>query len=241
MFAEAYRRGHERIVRLVQGVDADAIVPACPQWTTTDVVRHLAGEARDLIDGNLDGFASDAWTLAQIEARSRMGLSDVIEEWRTTVDAASEVLDSIETAGFPSMIPSALGPLPPSAIPAMAIGDILHHEFDIRNVIGDRRERDLMEVHFSAAGHARALRGVFTARDLPTIRIESTDSGMAWDIGRDEPTAVLRAPSFELMRAIGGRRTRSEVRSMAWEGDADPVIASMVLPHLTMRVTSLNE
>ena len=123
----------------------------------------------------------------------------------------------------------------------MAISDILHHEFDLRNAYGDTAGRDIMDIHFAAAGHVRSIRSLFSANDLETIRIESTDSGMGWDIGHGPPVAVMRAPSFQIMRAIGGRRTKAEIRAMGWEGDPEPYLDSMVIPHLSMRETSLRE
>ncbi len=98
-----------------------------------------------------------------------------------------------------------------------------------------------MDIHFAAAGHARSVRPNFSARDLATIRIESTDSGMGWDIGFGEPVATVSASSFEIMRTIGGRRTGAEVAAMDWDADPTLFVAAMVLPHLSMRDTSLGE
>ena len=241
MYAEAYRRGHDRIVQFMDGRDVDVMVPACPGWSALDVLRHLAGDAADIVERNFVGFGSEEWTQAQVEARAGDSYEDLLTEWAATIGPASESLDAIDDLDLPPSIPSALGPLPPRAIPATAIGDILHHEFDLRNAYGDTGGRELMDVHFSAAGHVKSLRGRFAAWDLETIRVESTDSGMGWDIGFEEPVAVLQASSFELMRAIGGRRTRGEMRAMGWEGDPEPFLDHMVLPHLQMRETSLRE
>lgn len=241
MYAEAYRRGYERITAFMEGRNPDVRVPACPEWTAADVVRHLAGISSDMVGGVVEGFASEEWTQRQIDALADLSFDEVLAGWASTIDVASERLDHMDAAGLPESVPSALGMVPTSALGAMAISDILHHEFDLRNTYGDRSGRDLMDIHFVAAGHVRTLRGPFSAKDLPTIRVESVDSGMGWDIGRGEPVATLRAPSFQIMRGIGGRRTRGEMIALGWEGDPVPFVDSMVLPHLRMRETSLRE
>ncbi|MDA2978755.1 MAG: maleylpyruvate isomerase family mycothiol-dependent enzyme [Actinomycetota bacterium] len=241
MFGASYRAGYERVVSFMDGKNPETVVPACPAWTSADVVRHLAGISQDMTRGVFEGFASDEWTDAQIQARADSSLDEVISEWRSTIDEVVDSLDSLEKLDVPDVIESALGRIPSSVIPAMAVSDLLHHELDLRNAYGDQSGRDILEVHISAAGHARTLRRLFAARGLPTLRIESTDSGQGWSIGRDEPVATVSATSFELLRGIGGRRTREEILAWDWEGDAELFVDSMILPHLSMRDTSLGE
>lgn len=241
MYAEAYRRAHDRVARFMDRRDPAVMVPACPEWTAADVVRHLAGISSDLLDGVLDGFASEAWTQRHIDERAEMTLDTVLEGWSHSIERAAERLDDIASAGLPERIPSAMGVIPTEALGAMAISDIIQHEFDLRNAYHDTAGRDVMDIHFVAAGHARSLRPFFSATGLGTIRIESTDSGLGWDIGYDVPDATLRTSSFQIMRGIGGRRTRDEMVAMDWHGDPEPFVDAMVLPHLSMRTTSLGE
>jgi len=53
--------------------------------------------------------------------------------------------------------------------------------------------------------------------------------------------ATLTGSSFELTRALGGRRTRGEIRAMDWDGEPEQFLDHIVLPHLGMRTTSLME
>lgn len=241
MYAEAYQRGQVRIVEFLGGRDLEILVSATPAWTVLDVVRHLTGISVDLSNLVLDGFASDEWTEAQVLSRRDMTFDEVVVEWDNIIGPASVLLDAIDDLGLPETVPSALGTTRVVEIPAMAISDILHHEFDIRNAYADSDGRDILDVQFSAAGHVKSLRRIFDAAGLETIRIEASDSGMGWDIGYGEPVATLSASSFELMRAIGGRRTRAEMRDLEWVGDPEPFLDHMVIPHLTMRETSLEE
>lgn len=241
MYAMSYKRGQERVVALMSEKDPETMVPACPEWSGTDVVRHLAGLSADISNNVFDGFASEEWTDQQIQDRSGLTLEQVIGEWNESIDGAAAILDDVASLDLPDLVPSALGMIPPTALAPMAISDILHHEFDLRNAYGDSSGRGLPELHFAAAGHVRSLRGQFSALGLPTLRIESSDSGQGWNVGRDEPVATVRATSFEVMRSIGGRRTRDEILSLGWEGDGGLFVDAMVLPHLAMRDTSLGE
>jgi uncharacterized protein (TIGR03083 family) len=241
MYAMSYKQGQERVVALMEGNDPETMVPACPEWSATDVVRHLAGLSSDISHDVFDGFASEEWTDQQIRDRADMTIDQVITEWNASIDGAGSILDDVASSDQPRLVPSALGMIPTTILGAMAISDILHHEFDLRNAFGDSSGRDLIEVHVAAAGHVRSLRSLFAAHGLPTLRVESTDSGQGWDVGRDEPVATVRASSFELMRSIGGRRTRDEILALEWDGDAEVFVDHMVLPHLAMRDTSLGE
>lgn len=223
------------------GRDPSKPVPATPDWSALDVLRHLTGVSVDITNLVFDGFASAEWTERQVNDRSHLSMDEVIAQWDEIVGSAAVLLDTLDDLGLPDAVPSALGMTSVAAIPAMAIGDILHHEFDLRNTYDDRGGRDLLDVQFSAAGHVKSLRRTFDAFGLPTIRVEASDSGMGWDIGHEDPIASVRATSFELMRAIGGRRTKGEMRAMGWTGDPEPFLDHMVLPHLGVRESSLGE
>jgi hypothetical protein len=241
MYAEAYQRGQTRVVVFMAGRDPEIPVPATPDWTALDVLRHLTGLSVDITNLVFDGFASDEWTEAQVSARRHLTVDEVIAEWGDIVGSAAVLLDTLGDLGLPETVPSALGTTRITAIPAMAIGDILHHEFDLRNAYDNSEGRDLLDVQFSTAGHVKSLRRTFASLGLATIRVDATDSGMGWDIGFGEPVASLSSSSFELMRAIGGRRTRGEMLAMGWTGDPEPFVDHMVLPHLSMRRSSLGE
>lgn len=241
MFGAAYKAGQIRVADFVADRDPDRVVPACPDWSVTDVVRHLAGISADATNLVFEGFASDAWTDTQVSSRQSMTLDEVLAEWSSTIDTAVGTFARVDDLDIPDTINSAMGPMPKRVLSATAVSDILHHEFDIRNAFGDTSGRDLLEVHLMAGGHVRSLRPYFAMRGLPTIRIESTDAGEGWNVGRDEPVAVGRTTSFEILRGIGGRRTRDEMMAWDWEGDPSPFIDAMILPHLSMRSESLGE
>ena len=46
-----------------------------------DVVAHLAGGAADVLAGNLEDVASEAWIQAQVDARIDVPFVEVLEDW----------------------------------------------------------------------------------------------------------------------------------------------------------------
>ncbi len=66
--AEVYEETRERVSALVGDTPGDTRVPACPEWTVTDVAAHLAGLAGDWRHGNLAAYASEPWTFSWPEA-----------------------------------------------------------------------------------------------------------------------------------------------------------------------------
>jgi uncharacterized protein (TIGR03083 family) len=241
MYGFAYKAGHDRVVAFLADKDTDTIVPACPDWSAADVVRHLAGISADTTNLVFEGFASDEWTEAQVGARRSMTYDEVVDEWATSIDTAVAVIDDVDSLDLPDLIPTAFGPIPVSVVPGAAVSDILHHEYDIRNAFGDKGSRDLMELQVAAAAHVRGLRQKFTLLGLPTLRVVSTDAGQEWNIGRDEPVATVKTSSFELFRGIGGRRTRDEILAWDWDGDAETFVDAMHYDHFRMRSESLGE
>ncbi|MGH2702243.1 MAG: maleylpyruvate isomerase N-terminal domain-containing protein, partial [Actinomycetota bacterium] len=54
---DAYRGCRERVSEIVRSVPPEQLgrrVPACPDWTSTDLLAHLVGVAEDFVSGNLD-------------------------------------------------------------------------------------------------------------------------------------------------------------------------------------------
>ena len=109
MYAEAYQRGQIRIVEFVAGRDEETTVPATPEWTVADVVRHLTGVSVDLSNLALEGFASDEWTEKQVLSRRGMTFDEVVDEWANIIGPASVLLDAIDDLGLPETVASAAG------------------------------------------------------------------------------------------------------------------------------------
>lgn len=225
---KTYAEGRQRITELVRGLPAEQLattVPACPAWTVTDVVAHLAGTCSDVLAGNLEGVTTEPWTRAQVEARRGGPIEELLEEWST---AAPQV--------------EALAQHFPGRVGTQWVLDATTHEHDIRGALGAPGAR-------GSAGIAVALEflvgglGVSVAtRGLPPLEVRA--DGVSWVVGGDGETdmqavvmgadppvqvggsadVTVEASSFELFRALSGRRSRDQIRKLTWTGDADAYV-----------------
>jgi hypothetical protein len=59
----------------------DEFVPACPVWTARQLVAHLVGLARDLVDGTVDGWANERWTAAHVETFGLYDGAELVAAW----------------------------------------------------------------------------------------------------------------------------------------------------------------
>ena len=241
MIGAIYQANRDRILDVIKDSDPDSVVPACPAWTTADVVRHLTGLAADVTAGNVDGYGGEPWTANQVESRAATPLPEVIAEWASLTSPLVALLDNLDVSDLPEVITTATGAYPRNAFSAAILGDLLHHEFDLRNACLNRDDRERPDVVMAAIGHAKVLRPAFAAKRLPTLRVSIDDGGAEIDVGRTEPTAIVHASSFETLRSIGGRRTVAEIRELHWEGDAATFIPHFVLPFMQPASASIGE
>jgi uncharacterized protein (TIGR03083 family) len=218
--ATSYEELRVRVTGLVRDADPevlDGTAPATPEWRVRDVIAHLAGTTDDVVNGRLDGLASDAWTAAQVEKRRTVSFAELLAEWERW------------SPGFERML--AAGPL---EVTGQALFDAFSHEQDIRNAIGRPGARDSAALDDAWEWFV----AVRTSRGAPAIRFV-TEQGEAV-AGTGEPRATVRASRFELVRAITGRRTRAEMEAYGWEPEADPPML-LAAPFFAIRTESLGE
>src|SRR5688500_18037239 len=196
--AAAYRGVRERVTTLVEAGDADAVVPGCPAWSVKDVVGHLAGVIADILDGRLDGVATDPWTAAQVDARRETSLADVLAEWNARAPEVEAIVDGFGGAGH------------------QLVFDAVTHEHDVRGALHRPGATDTDAVRIGAGFGVPGYLAVVAERKLPALGV-STPSGASWASG-DQPSVRLRATEFELLRALTGRRTVDQVRALEWDG-----------------------
>jgi len=222
----AYHDLRERVTELLGGVDdersAATQVDACPAWTVTDTAAHLCGVTVDILDGNLDGVATDPWTASHVERLAPLGLAAILERW----SEAGPVVESL-AAGFP--------PAPA----AQMVFDATTHEHDIRGALAEPGGRDAMSIVVGLGFMESSLDEFVRSAGLPTLGVRSPQ----WTavMGEGEPEVEVEASTFELFRSFGGRRSEAQIRSLAWRGDPGPYLAIFDDGPLTMRAEPLIE
>lgn len=217
-----YRGVRSRVTQLVLELDdatLERTAPATPLWTVHDLLAHLVGDVTDVVDGNLEGVASDAWTQAQVDRRRGVAVADLLEEWERGAPVVESVLDGID-------------PL----MQTMFLTDAVTHEHDIRHAIDRPGARDSDAIAF-AYGRVSTLIGPARseAGALRLVHDAGTDL-----LGEGEPTATLCTNRFEIVRAAVGRRAFAEITAWDWDGPATP--EAFVIPRFNPpRATPLGE
>ncbi len=198
----AYRELRERLRDAVTPVDAAAfaeVAPATPKWTAHDVLAHLVGVPEDVVNGRMDGLASDAWTQAQVDRRAAASVDELFTEWDTNAPQFEALL-----AGGPA------------EITGQALFDAGTHEHDLLNALGLTGQRDtgVIKEGWQWIVDARTRGGA------PAICFV-TEAGEQIS-GTGEIVARVEAPRFELFRAVSGRRTTAEIAGYGWDRGPQP-------------------
>ncbi|MEV0289966.1 MULTISPECIES: maleylpyruvate isomerase family mycothiol-dependent enzyme [unclassified Kribbella] len=222
--AALYAGTRERVthaVRSLSPADLDRTVPACPEWTVRDLVSHLTGVATDFATGNLDGAPEPPWTAVQVEARRRLPIDAVLEEWAASGPALEEVI----LAGT-SEHPLVCNPW----------ADAGTHEADLHGVLGfGRPPRDLwlatLDWALSESDPSDFAFG--------TLSMETPDA--TYELGRGTPVAAVRTSTYELFRGVFGRRSVEQIRSWTWSTPEYAEAWSRQLPRLPQAARPLSD
>lgn len=207
--SEQYRDVRLRMTALVRDLDDEGLattVPGCPGWTVKDLVAHCGAVVTDAVSGNLEGAGSDEWTARQVAERRGRALGELLDEWAASAEVVESQLDAY-----------------PKGLSRTLIVDLVTHEHDLRGAIGVPGARDSVAYEVGRKGYHVSLAKTIEAQGMPGLRLTAGD-GWAFDAG-PEPTTTVHAPdSFELFRALSGRRSRGQVLAWKWDGDAAPYL-----------------
>lgn len=248
----AYEQTRARIVDLVAALDdreASQVVPATPEWSVHDVVAHLAGLCADVLAGNVAGAATATWTQAQVDARQRATLTELLDEWDAVGPKIAAMADDF---------PGRYGP--------QLITDIACHEQDLRGALGKPGARDAEGIDIGV----RFLMTTFVQPGAAALGVDPVvvrSDGHSWIVGTGEgptqdpedaigtallsdeapeipprpPVGTLTVGAFELLRAISGRRSEAQIARYEWTADPRPYLPLFELAHFSMRETDLCE
>ena len=129
---EAYTELRVRVTELMQSLSLEqskAVVPHCPQWTVKDCLAHMVGVPEDVINGQMDGVATDAWTDRQVQRHTNGSVADLLAVWETNAPVFSKILPNI-----------------PQPVLSQFMFDQTTHEHDIRKAVGQPGARDTLAV-----------------------------------------------------------------------------------------------
>ena len=81
---DAYSELRIRVADLMRNITSEqalTVVPHCPQWTVKDCFAHMIGVPEDVIKGQMDGVATDAWTDRQVQRHKRDSVAELLAIW----------------------------------------------------------------------------------------------------------------------------------------------------------------
>lgn len=192
---ESYQRIRQDVCALLAAERGNPMVPSCPEWTVRDLVAHLVGSAA-LAIGRLSG-----WPATHPSSSAGMTLPDLLATWESLGAEVDLLLaDRGGRAG------------------TLLVTDAFTHALDIRYAMG----LEPAGAHPAFAATFDVLANGFAAsvaaHRLPTLRL-STESAQ-WTVGDGEPAATLTADSYDLVRALAGRRAPVQITAMNWSRDS---------------------
>jgi hypothetical protein len=129
---DAYSELRIRVADLIRSITSDqalTIVPHCPQWTVKDCLAHMVGVPEDVINGQMDGVATDDWTDRQVQRHKQDSVSDLLKTWEANAAVFGNILPKI-----------------PQPVLSQFMFDQTTHEHDIRAALSKPGARDSMAV-----------------------------------------------------------------------------------------------
>ena len=129
---EAYTELRARVTEMMQSLtleQAQTTVPHCPQWTVKDCFAHMVGIPEDVINGQMEGVASEAWTDRQIQRHAQDSVADLLSIWETNAPVFAKILPNI-----------------PQPVISQFMFDQTTHEHDIRRAVSKPGARDTLAV-----------------------------------------------------------------------------------------------
>jgi uncharacterized protein (TIGR03083 family) len=222
-----YAQTRARILEVLWGAGPTASatqVPSCPDWSVHDVVAHVTGLCTDILNGSVEGAATDPWTAAQVEARRGQPLADVLAEWEKVGPEVAAFLDDF-----------------PVPYGSQVVADLTIHEHDIRGALGLPGARGADTV--AAATEFLVATFVHPAAEelgLPALEVQMDGHVRRLGAGA-APAGTLSVEPFELFRALTGRRSAKQVRALSWTIDPEPYLPLFASGPFTMRAVDLDE
>ena len=197
---------YERVRELVTGLDdrqAETVVPACPDWTVRELLAHMVGLGADVLRGDEPDDHNSTWTQRQVDERKDRSVADLLDEWASVVDPLRQWMRENTTR---------------------PLGDIVIHEQDLRGALGVPGGQGTSGL---AALRDRMVGGFGEqVQDLAPIALIGDEWSWCSSGVPEDAAVVVRAPDFDLTRALMTRRSANQLRGWTERGDIGPYLSS---------------
>lgn len=213
---DVYATGRDRLIglgRTLTEADGQIMSTACPAWSVKDIYAHLAGITGDILTGNTEGAATEAWADAQVEARADQSLDQILDQWAQQGPQVTEIMGAFA-----------------EQFPFQLFLDQWTHEWDIRSALGARAAAEPVTPEFDLYLEqiADALAARAAEAGLPCVTLDI--DGRQFALGVGESSGTLNLSAFELARACMGRRSGAQLAAYQWPVDEpEPYFEALVV------------
>lgn len=194
---------------------SEGMVPCTPAWSIRDLMCHLAGVPADILTGNTEGAATEAWADGHVTGRAGRSLDEVRAELADVGAQVEEVIGAFADQFPPQFyldawtheadLCHALG-VPAPDDTRMVDGTL---DFLVDNVSGRLAEAGVGPMRLVGVGDDR----VIGAEAGPAA--ESVEASLTTDV-------------FEFVRVVMGRRSPRQLAALDWDG-VDGAVAGPLL------------
>jgi uncharacterized protein (TIGR03083 family) len=194
-----------RVVELTESLDAaeaERSVPACPDWTVTQLLAHMVGLNADVLAGDEPDDHNSTWTQRQVDRRAGREPADLVAEWLALTQPMQDWMHEHGTR---------------------PLHDAVIHEQDMRGAVGRPGARD--SDGLAAVREAMAERFATRVRAAHLAPVELRSPAWIFSTGDGDPGLELFAPDFDLTRALMTRRTADQLRQWSTAGTIDPYLS----------------
>ncbi|MEM7091555.1 MAG: maleylpyruvate isomerase family mycothiol-dependent enzyme [Actinomycetota bacterium] len=199
---DLYAAARDRLIaelRVLDEVEAGAPVPTCPGWSVSDVVAHVSGLVADLLAGVQPPLGTDEMTARQVGERRGMTLGEICDEWANNADGIADYFEGREVY--------ALG----------LTADLAVHTHDIAEAIDSVSPPPIEATLAGCERYVPLLQE--RAAKACDIALTITLDGEATAPTEGSAPLHLQTTPTDFLRSVTGRRTRSQVEALDWEGD----------------------
>ena len=162
------------------------------------VLAHGRSRGR-LLAGDEPDDHNATWTQRQVDERRGRDLATLVAEWQDVTEPMQAYMRERGTR---------------------PLGDLVIHEQDLRGALGVSGAQDTCGL---AVIRDRMLRR-FAPRVAGLPPIALMGDGWRWTSGDGDPAVVVRAPDFELARALMARGSARQIRAWTVSGDVEPYL-----------------
>jgi len=207
--ADDYRHERVQLIELGRSLSDDqaaTMTTACPAWSIKDTFAHLAGVSADILAGNTEDAATEAWADAQVASRREHSLPQVLDEWERDGAAVNEIMDS--NGEF---------------FPFQLFVDQWTHGWDIRAGIGQAASAEpnlvVYETYLPDFFSSISER---TPEGLAEVTLKV--AGKSCALGTEPAVGELELGLFEYARVSMGRRSLAQLHALPWPDAVDDIL-----------------